>query len=133
MNPTKDEIKSWLKREGHSREWLGIQCGNIKRRTVDNWLSSPQEIPEGALFLIARLMAEDAQRAATAATAADPQSHLVLRVALDEYERWEQAALLHTTTVSSYCLEAIREAYQADLGLTLVPSHPEIPGTEKQA
>jgi hypothetical protein len=129
MHPTKDDIKAWLKKHGHSREWLGIKCGGLMKRAVDNWLSSPRDIPASSLEIIRRLMAEDAQRAATDA---DPQSHLVLRVALEEYERWEQAALLQTTTLSNYCLEAIREAYQADLGLTLVPGHPERPAAEKQ-
>jgi hypothetical protein len=129
MNPTKDEIKSWLKREGHTREWLGIQCGNIKRRTVDNWLSSPQEIPEGALYLIARLMAEDTEKSKNKA---DPQHHLILTVPLEEFRAWEQAALLKTKTTTAYCVEAIRDAYQEDMRLTVVPAHHERPAAEKQ-
>lgn len=114
MNPSKEDIKAWLKKEGHSREWLGKQCGNIKRRTVDNWLSSPQEIPDGTLSLIRRLMNEDDLRHKDKA---DPLHHLILTVPLDEFRTWEQAALLKQITTTDYCVEAIREAYQEDMTL----------------
>lgn len=119
MNPSKEDIKAWLKNEGHSREWLGQACGNIKRRTVDNWLSSPQEIPDGTLSLIRRLMADDEEKRKNKA---DPLHHLIVTVPLDEFRNWEQAALLKQTTTTDYCVEAIREAYQLDMQLSVIPS-----------
>lgn len=129
MIPSKDDIKYWLKTSGKTREWLGKKCGGTSKNTVNNWLSTSIEIPASQLEIIRRLMAEDAQRAATDA---DPQCHLVLRVALEEYERWEHAALLQTTTLSNYCIEAIRDAYREDMQLQPLPTA-ERPGAEKQA
>lgn len=130
MNPTKDEIKSWLKREGHSREWLGEKCGGIQKRAVDNWLSTPREIPSGSLEIIRRLMADDTEKSKNKA---DPQHHLILTVPLEEFRAWEQAALLNQSTTTNYCVQAIRDAYQEDMRVTAVPAHPAIPADEKQA
>lgn len=111
VTPTKKEIKSWLKKRGHTREWLGKQCGNTKKNTVNNWLSTSIAIPSAQLEIIRRLMAEDASRCETQA---DPQSHLVIRVGVDEFQRWEEAALIKDLTTTEYCIMAIREAYQND-------------------
>lgn len=129
MNPTKEEIKHWLKGEGHSREWLGEQCGGLGKRAVDNWLSSPREIPSGSLAIIRRLIAEDEERHKDKA---DPEHHLILTVPLEEFRRWEQAALLKQLTTTDYCVESIREAYQADMRLTAIPSAART-SIEKQA
>ena len=115
MHPTKVEIKAWLKNAGHSREWLGEQCGGMSKNTVNNWLSTSINIPDGTLSLIARLMAEDVERAKDKA---DPLHHLILTVKLDEFRCWERAALRQSMTTTDYCVEAIREAYKADMGLT---------------
>jgi hypothetical protein len=80
---------------------------------VDNWLSSPRDIPQGALEIIRRLMAEDVERAKDKA---DPEHHLILTVPLDEFRRWEQAALHEGATTTDYCVGAIREAYHEDMG-----------------
>lgn len=55
----KEEIKAWLKSANRGRDWLAEQTG-VAKRTVDNWLSSPQEIPESTQRLIQKLMADDA-------------------------------------------------------------------------
>lgn len=130
MNPSKDKIKGWLKREGHSREWLGNQCGGMSKNTVNNWLSTSINIPEGTLSLIARLMADDAERHKDKA---DPQHHLILTVPLDEFRTWEQAALLQGVTTTDYCVTAIREAYQQDMTLQSVATTHQHATAEKQA
>lgn len=111
MNPSKEDIKAWLKNEKHSREWLGNQCGGLQKRAVDNWLSSPREIPAGSLEIIRRLMADDEEKRKNKA---DPLHHLIVTVPLEEFRTWEHAAVLKQTTTTDYCVEAIREAYQAD-------------------
>jgi hypothetical protein len=128
MNPSKEDIKAWLKNEGHSREWLGGQCGGLQKRAVDNWLSSPREIPAGSLEIIRRLMADDAEKRKNKA---DPLHHLIVTVPLEEFRTWEQAALLKQTTTTEYCVEAIRDAYQADMQLTAMPAA-ERPFDQKQ-
>jgi hypothetical protein len=59
MEPTKEEVKKWLKRFNHSRAWLGEQCGGASLRAVTGWLSSKRPIPPAALRMIERLMLED--------------------------------------------------------------------------
>lgn len=115
MLPTKDEIKAWLKKFNHSREWLGEKCGNLQKRSVDNWLSSPKEIPEGTLALIGRLMEDDERaEAERRQKESQPLSNVVIRVDTDEFEDWCQAGLKHQQTVTDYCLAAIRAGYRAE-------------------
>ena len=129
MNPNKEEIKAWLKSEGHSREWLGEQCGGLQKRAVDNWLSSPRDIPAGSLEIIRRLMADDAEKHKNKA---DPHHHLILTVPLEEFRAWEQAALLKQSTTTDYCVEAIRDAYQEDMTLRGMEFEPDYE-SQKQA
>lgn len=56
MNPSKAEIKKWLKETGIDREWLAKQCGVGSKRSVDNWLSSNRPIPNDKLIIIKHLM-----------------------------------------------------------------------------
>ena len=136
MTPTKDEIKAWLKRFGRSRDWLGQKCGNIEKRTVDNWLSSPKNIPDTALYIIARLMADDEAAEKQRQQSSEPQSHLVIKVDVDEFNAWENIAVRKTPaqTVTEYCLAAIRSAFDEEMSTKLAPvqeSHvitfPEVP------
>jgi len=61
MNTTKDGIKAWLaKYPDRDRNWLAEQC-EVEKRTVDNWLSSPQNIPSKAILIIESLMRSDAE------------------------------------------------------------------------
>lgn len=59
METTKDAIKAWLKKFGHSREWLGQKCGSVTLKAVNNWLSTDRSIPTSALHVILRLMIAD--------------------------------------------------------------------------
>jgi SOS-response transcriptional repressor LexA len=118
MHPTKEQIKEWLKRFHHSREWLGKQCGGVSKRAVDNWLSSPREIPESTLYLIVRLMEDDRVAEEERLRSGDPpQSHLVLRLNVDEFEAWNRAALAKRQIVTDWAVSAIRAAYEAELRL----------------
>ncbi len=130
MIPSKDEIKYWIKKSGHTREWLGQQCGGTSKNTVNNWLSTSIEIPASQLEIIRRLMADDTDKSKNKA---DPQQHLVLTVSLEDFDLWQQAALLDQSKITDYCVQAIRDACEADLRLTVVPAHPASPADEKQA
>ena len=111
MQPTKDEIKAWLKTAGHSRSWLGEQCGGITKRTVDNWLSSPQEIPAGSLALIARLMAEDdAAEAARLRRAAGAEAQIFsVEVDLPTFRAYNKAALDRNLTIEQWVIQTCDE------------------------
>ena len=61
MDTTKEGIKEWLSRyPERDRNWLADQC-EVEKRTVDNWLSSPQNIPSKAVLIIESLMRADAE------------------------------------------------------------------------
>jgi hypothetical protein len=63
MDTSKDGIKAWLaKYPERDRVWLADKCG-VERKTVDNWLSSPREIPSKAILIIEDLMGADLQTA----------------------------------------------------------------------
>lgn len=124
MTPSKDEIKAWLKRSGHSREWLGEQCGKTKN-TVNNWLSTNIEIPESTLHLIARLMEDDARADAERkkSESSAPLSHLVIQVEVEEFNAWEKIAIHQTPpqTVTDWALQAIKDACLADTASKIEP------------
>lgn len=112
MQPTREDIKAWLKRQPKgSREWLGNQCG-VAKKTVDNWLSG-QEIPESAMSLISRLMADDRSPEATPADL----SQVTLRITTDELNDWSRAfKASDAETLEDWALDAIRAAYEAERG-----------------
>ena len=59
MDTSKEGIKAWLsKYPDRDRNWLADQC-EVEKRTVDNWLSSPQNIPSKAILIIEGLMRAD--------------------------------------------------------------------------
>ena len=62
MNITKQEVSDWLKKFNHTRKWLADKC-SVSKRTVDNWLSSPQDIPAKAIPIITALMHADEEKA----------------------------------------------------------------------
>lgn len=134
MKPTKEKIKSWLKRFGHSREWLGEQCGGVSKNTVNNWLSTSISIPDSSLYLIGRLM-EDDERAEAERLKSDssvPQSHLVIQVDVEEFNAWERIAIQQTPpqTVTDWALQAIKDAFAAEQKIsktvTNMPAKPHI-------
>lgn len=61
MDTSKEGIKSWLaSHPERDRNWLAEKC-EVEKRTVDNWLSSPQNIPSKAVLIIEGLMRADAE------------------------------------------------------------------------
>lgn len=104
MHPTKDNIKKWLKRFGHSREWLGEQC-SVEKRTVDNWLSSPKEMTDQTLSLIARLMADDEAEEAQRKQLKLPANQIFsLEVKLEDFRRYSRAALAAGLTLEDWAI-----------------------------
>lgn len=82
MNLTKDAVKAWLDEHHRGREWLADKCG-VSKKTVNNWLSSPADIPAKALLIIENLMQIDEAKANAAA--AVPQN-LVLEFTHEEFD-----------------------------------------------
>ena len=115
MFPSKDEIKDWLKRFNHTREWLGERCGKSKG-TVNNWLSTNIEISPATLNLIARLMDDDARAEAERQRAKAPNlSHVTLRITTDELNEWSRAfKASDAETLEDWALQVIRDAYQSE-------------------
>ncbi len=93
MNPSKEDIKAWLRTTSRSREWLAAQCGNISKRTVDNWLSSPKEIPLATLALIGRLMDDDRRAEEDRRRRQDPRQQIFsVEVDLATFRDYSRAA-----------------------------------------
>lgn len=114
VNPTKDEIKAWLKEFEHTRDWLGEQCGNIEKRTVDNWLSSPKNIPTGTLALIARLIEDDRAAEATRKQKLDPNNQIFsLEVDLETFRQYSRAALAAGLTLEDWAITECDKAAAA--------------------
>ncbi len=80
-DPTKEEIREWLRENGKNREWLADQCG-VHKTTVNNWFSN-RPIPGSSLATIRILM----DQKPTAAEAG------LIQFSANEYERIESARL----------------------------------------
>lgn len=101
--PTKEEIKAWLKAYNHTREWLGEQCGGVSKRAVDNWLSSPRDIPDGTLTLIRRLMDDDQREEADRLRKSNPTNQLFsVEVDLPRFRAYCAAALAARLTLEDW-------------------------------
>jgi hypothetical protein len=126
MPPTKDDIKTWLKNHGHSREWLGEQCGTpgkpIAKRTVDNWLSSQQEIPGGTLALISRLMEDDERE--QAAKQEPNLDRFTIECEAEEFDAFNAAANKRDMLVRAWALEVLKEAAKRDQNPANIARHP---------
>lgn len=82
--PTTERIKEWLGELGKDREWLGKTLG-VSKRTVDNWLSSPIEIPPRKLKRIGELM--DTEPSATSIL----RQPLLITPSKTQFNRWNSA------------------------------------------
>lgn len=86
MQTPKDSIKAWLaKYPDRDRSWLAGKC-QVEKRTVDNWLSSPQRIPMKALRIIEGLMRADIENAPAAA--AVEKVDLPISVTIEQYDNY---------------------------------------------
>lgn len=111
MSPTKGEIKAWLKEFGHTREWLGQQCGNLTLKAVNNWLSTDRPIPSGALTLISRLMEDDEAADLQRKQLNLPANQIFsLEVSLEDFRRYSRAALAAGLTLEDWAIEECNRA-----------------------
>jgi hypothetical protein len=108
-----DEIKAWLKQTNRDRTWLGEQTG-VTKRSVDNWLSAGQPIPEAKQFLIRRLMADDEAAEQRQAQQRLPQNQIFsLEVTLAQHRRYAEAARKRQKTVEQWSIEELDAAAEA--------------------
>lgn len=106
----KDQIKTWLKQTGRTRDWLAEQC-YVSKKTVDNWLSSPKIIPDDKQALIRRLIADDEALEQRQAQQRLPQNQIFcLEVSLAQHRRYAQAALKRGKTVEAWSIEELDAA-----------------------
>lgn len=121
VEPSKDQIKAWLKKFGRDREWLAKQTFIRSKRTVDNWLSSPKEIPEDKLGIIARLMSDDEAEEARRRQQLDPVAQVFsIEVDLPTFRAYGQAAKAHHLTIEEWAIAELNAA--ADEWLPLPPA-----------
>jgi len=113
VEPSKHTIKLWLKRFGHSRDWLADQCSKSKN-TVNNWLSTNIDIPPATLHLIERLIADDEAKS-KAATADDPHRFAV-EVEPEEFDAINAAATAKGMLIRDWAREVLVAACAEDEG-----------------
>jgi hypothetical protein len=107
--PSKDDIKDWLKKSDHDRDWLGEQVG-VNRRTVDNWLSSPQVIPVSKLMLIQRLMEDTAALEEQRKQQMHPTNQVFsLEVDLPRFRAYNYASLAAGLTLEEWAIQCCDE------------------------
>lgn len=113
MNISVERIKAWLKTYRHTREWLGSQV-DVTKRTVDNWLSAGQPIPDGKLRLIQRLMDDDAAAEARRRQQLMPTAQVFsLEVDLPTFRAYNQAALAAEQTLEDWSISELNAAAEA--------------------
>jgi hypothetical protein len=125
MNITKKNIIHWLNAYNHSREWLGQQFDPpVSRRTVDNWLVSPQPIPRTKLPTIAALMRRDHAQAVGSAA-----NHNTLKLDLtdEQFDRIELAAVRAQRPMRKWAIETLNNAAAEQILAKIQPPQPPQP------
>jgi hypothetical protein len=127
---TKDDIKTWLKRTGKDRAWLGAQL-SVGKKTVDNWLSSPKRIPEAKLALIQRLHADDVAAAARQTQLSEPTNQ-IFSVEVDHarFRRYNAAAASQRKTMEQWTIQTLDHAVETARTTTAPESRLNEPPTQ---
>jgi|GEM_PF-2867147 len=109
----KARIKNWLEAPTRSRDWLSQKVGTSVK-TVNNWLSSAQTIPQGKAQLIERLMADDAAAEQQRSLKLLPQAQIFsLEVDLPRFRAYSAAALASDKTLEQWAIEELNAAAAA--------------------
>ena len=125
LSKMKDKIKAWLKSYQRDRYWLGDQL-DVDKKTVDNWLSSPKEIPLSKLKLIERLMADDEAAEAQRRQQLQPTAQVFsVEVDLITFRSYSRVALAELLTLEDWVIHALNQAAATHFnGPTLSPILP---------
>ena len=97
MEKFRDELKSWMKESGKSRDWVAEKLG-VGKRTVDSWFSYKQ-IPEKKQKLLRELMEKEQQ---------PKQVEISMDFTPEQLEMIRQAAALGGETPGEWCERAIK-------------------------
>lgn len=89
-----EEVKTWLKASGHSRQWLADQCG-VSLGTVNNWLSAGRKITGPPAKIIEGLIHGQSPR-------------INPRLDLDTFEKFQALARKEGKTVDEKIAELIK-------------------------
>lgn len=114
MENEKELIKSWLKKNKKSREWLAQKCF-VKKASVDDWFRSKGIIPPAKLELIRKEINRQGEEAAKTASSV-PILNGVAAVAVplseDDLKLISKAAQISGQTIEEF----IRSAALEDAG-----------------
>jgi hypothetical protein len=129
-----DKIKSWLKEHGRDRYWLAERL-SVNKRTVDNWLSAGQPIPEAKLTLIKRLMEDDEADALRRKQQLSPVAQVFsLEVDLPTFRAYSAAAKAQHLTIEEWCIAELNIAADEWFAQGQPPSlKPQAPSLPPQA
>lgn len=103
----KAKIKAWLKAQHLSRSWLADRCG-VSLKTVNNWLSSPRDIPAKAVLIVERLM----ETGPEVVTVQSPVPDSVITLRLDEarLDAYTRASAAEGLTLREWAIAALDDA-----------------------
>lgn len=136
MTPSKEEIKSWLKKIGKDREWLAKQCGAKSKRTVEKWFETKGTIPAKAILKINELMHQTQQQLSGQLNNLpnlDNRGKMELRLDYETQRRVEREALRLCMELSAYCTLAVEWcSEQEDIGERLAARLASQQATQKQ-
>ena len=104
----KEQIRRWLVRENHTRQWLAQKCG-VAVKTLNNWLGSERAVPQKALRVIEKLMEDDK------ASDREAKPRLVLEFTKDEFEMIGATALKEGMTITQWAESKLRLLCDCDL------------------
>lgn len=103
----KEEVKIWLKAIGKDRSWLAEQIG-VKKRSVDNWLSSHRDIAAKAQIIIARLMTQHPSSTAPLPPS-DDENTLTLTVDTPTFDSWNAASMEEGKLLRQWAIDVLNE------------------------
>ena len=116
MNLDKEGIKNWLKHHGKDREWLGAQTGKALH-TINNWLSTSKQIPDGMMSVIARVFAAEEATEAQRAQLHNPTNHLFsVQVDRETFNLFNEASVKAQQAMEAWAITELTLAANEALG-----------------
>lgn len=135
--PSFDQIQIRMLKLGVDRPWLADQC-DYSPQHLANILAPNGDAKSKTKKALRRIWeALDREELRQSAEAAVPElpaiSSLVIRVAAEEFDDWNRAAMAKGKLVSEWAIDSIRDAYAEQNVLKVASPDPSYPSQEESA
>lgn len=111
MENEKEAIKSWLKKNKKSREWLAQKCF-VKKASVDDWFRSKGIIPPAKLELIRKEMTnqvKDSDKKASSFAVLNGVAAVAVPLSEEDLQMISKAARISGQTIEEFIRDAAIE------------------------